>query len=107
MKMRLVLGAARHCIVELDQCLFYVKEHVEVDLAALTIPVDVNDKGALSLPIMGDGVMLLEDGHEVLHMLFYNIFYSKVVNAKREADWASGACSEAGGKCTLSASFCI
>ena len=76
-----------------------------MDLAALIIPVKVNAEVALSFPIMGNGVMLLEDGHEVLHMLFAKIFYSKVVNAKREADWESGVCPETGGKCTLPASF--
>ena len=83
-QMRLVLGAARHYMVESDECLFYVEEHGEVDLAALIIPVEVNADVALYFPIMGDGVMLLEDGHEVLRMIFADIFYSKVVNAKRE-----------------------
>ena len=76
-----------------------------MDLAALIIPVKVNSEVALSLPIIGDGVMLLGDGHEVLGMLFTNIFYSKAVNGKREADWASGVCPETGGKCTLPVSF--
>ena len=33
---------------ELDECLFYVEEHGEVDLAALIFPVEVNAKVALS-----------------------------------------------------------
>ena len=55
-----------------------------MDLAALIIQVEVNAEIALSFPIMGDGVMLIKDGQEVLCMLFADIFYSKVVNAKRE-----------------------
>ena len=92
-------------MVESDECLFYVEEHGEVDLAALIIPVEVNADVALYFPIMGDGVMLLEDGHEVLRMIFADIFYSKVVNAKREADWVSGVCPETRGKCTFPVSF--
>ena len=79
-------------MVESYKCLFYVEEHGEVELAALIIPVEVNAKVALSFPIMGDGAILLEDGQEVLHMIFANIFYSKVVNARSEADRASGVC---------------
>ena len=94
-------------MVESDECLFYIEEHGEVDLVALIIPVKFNAKVAFSFTIMSDGAMILEDSHEVLHMLFANIFYSKVVNAKREADWASGVCPEIGGKCTLPASFCV
>ena len=59
--MQLILGAARHCMVELDECIFYVDEHGEVDLTALIITVEVNSKVALSFLIMGDGVMLLGD----------------------------------------------
>ena len=76
-----------------------------MDLAALIIPVEVNAEVALYFPITGDDVMLLEDGHEVLHMLFADIFYSKAVNAKREAYWKNGVCPETGGKCTLPVSF--
>ena len=103
--MRLVLGAARHSMVELDECLFDVEEHGDVDLAALIIPVEVNAKVALSCPIMGDGVMLLKDSHEVLRILFAYIFYSKVFNIKPEADWASSVCRETGVKCTMPVSF--
>ena len=84
-------------MVESGECLFYVEEHGEVDLEDLIIPVEVNAEVAISLPIMGDGVMLLEDGHEVLRMLFADVFYSKVVNSNCEADWASGVCPETGG----------
>ena len=56
-------------MVESDECLFYVEEHGEVDLTELIIPVKVNAEVAISFPIMGDGVMLLEDDHEVLHIL--------------------------------------
>ena len=105
--MWLILGAAWHCVVESDESLFYVDDHGEVDLVALIIPVEVNAKVAISFPIMVDGVMLLEDSHEVLRMLFANIFYSKVVNAKSEADWASGVCPETGGKCTFPVSFFV
>ena len=45
-----------------------------MDLAALTIPVEVNSEVSLSFRIMGDGVMFLKDGHEVLLMLSANIF---------------------------------
>ena len=40
-----------------------------MDLTELIIPVKVNAEVALSFPIMGDGVMLLEDDHEVLRIL--------------------------------------
>ena len=55
-------------------------------LAALIFPVKFNAEVVISFPIVGDGVMLLEDSHEVLRMLFAYIFCSKVVNTKREAD---------------------
>ena len=90
--MWLVLGTARYCMVELEECLFYVEENVEVDLAALIIPGEVNSEVALSFPIIGDVVMLLENGHEMLCMLFADVFYSNFFNAKRESDWASGVC---------------
>ena len=92
-------------MVELNACLFYVEEHGEVDLAALIIPVEANSEVTLSFPIMGDDVMLLEDGHEVMRMLFVDIVYYKVVNAKREEDWASVVCPKIGGECTFPVSF--
>ena len=101
------MGAARQCMVELYECLFYVEEHGEVDLLALIIPVEINAEVALSFQIMGDGVMILEDGHEVLRMLFANAFYFKVVNAKRGADWAISVCPETRGKCNFPVSFRI
>ena len=76
-----------------------------MDLAALIIPVEVNAKVALSRPIMGDGIMIFEDSHEVLHMLFAYIFDSKVFNTKHEAHCASGVCPEPGDKRTLTVSF--
>ena len=85
-------------MVDSDECIFEVEKHGEVDLAALIIQVEVNAEVALSSPIMGDGVMIIEEGHKVLRMLFAYIFDSKVVNAKGEADWASGVCPETGGE---------
>ena len=76
-----------------------------MDHVTLITPVEVNAEVVISFPIMGDGVMLLEDGYEVLRMIFADIFYSKVVNAKREADWVSGVCPETRGKCTFPVSF--
>ena len=63
-----------------------------VDLAALIIPVKVNSEVVISFPIIVYGVMLPKDSHEVLRMISTDIFYSKFVNVKREADWASGVC---------------
>ena len=71
----------------------------------LIIPVGVNAEMELSFPMMGDGVMLIEDGHKVLRMLFSSIVYSKSVNSKHEADWASGMCPETGGKSVFSPFF--
>ena len=96
--MQLVLGEARHSMVESGECLFDVDYQGEVDLGAIVIPVEVNTEVALSCPIMGDVVMLLKDVHEVLRMLFAYIFDSKVVNAEREVDWVSGVCTETGVK---------
>ena len=48
-----------------------------MDLAALIIPVEVNAKVALSFPIMGDGGTLLDNGHEMLRMIFSN--YTKQI----------------------------
>ena len=96
--MRFVLESAWHCMVELDECLFYIEDNGEVDLASLIISVNFNAEVALSFPIMGDSLMFLKDFHEVLCMIFANIFYSKVVNAKCEADWVSGMFPETGCK---------
>ena len=92
-------------MVESDDCIFYVEENGEVELVALIFPVKVNVEVVLSLQIMGDGVMLFKDGHEVLRMLFVDIFYSKVFNPKCEADWASAVCPETRGKYTFPISF--
>ena len=51
--------------------------------------------------------MLIEDGREVLCMLFACIFYFKVPNTNREGDWGSGVYPETGGKCTLPVSFSV
>ena len=92
-------------MVESDECLFDVWEYGEVDLVEIIFPVKVNAEKALTCPTMGDSVMILEDSHEVLHMLFTYIFDSKVVDAKLEADQESGVCPETGVKCTLPLSF--
>ena len=77
-------------MVELYMCLPDAFQHGKVDFPLVVVPVEVDAKVSLACQIMGDGVMLFEDSHEVLRMLFAHIFDSETVHAKRESDWAYG-----------------
>ena len=51
--------------------------------------------------------MVAEDGHEVVNMLFANVLYSKIINAKSEGNWAPSVCPKAWYKCVLVVSLCV
>ena len=88
-------------MVESYQCLLDVFHHGEVDFLLVVVPVEVDAKVLLACTIMGDGVMMFEDSHEVLRMLFAHTFDAKIAHVKREADWACGVRPETGGKFAL------
>ena len=82
----LVLWASGDGMVESYQCLLEVFHHGEVDFLLVVVPVEVDAKVLLACTIMGDGVMMFEDSHEVLRMLFSHILDDEIVHAKCEAD---------------------
>ena len=51
--------------------------------------------------------MVAEDGNEVVNVLFANVLYSKIIDAKSEGNWAPIVCPKAWYKCVLGVSFCI
>ena len=51
--------------------------------------------------------MVAEDGHEVVDVLFANVLYSKIIDAKSEDNWETSVCPKAWYKCVLVLSFCV
>jgi len=43
---------------------------------------------SVSRPIGFDLVVFLEDGHEMFHVFFSDVFYAKIVNNKCERYWS-------------------
>ena len=60
------------------------------------VPGKVDTSVFLAFPILGDGVMLLQDRVEVLGVALVNVFDAKVVNNERESNRTPLVAPEAG-----------
>ena len=52
--------------------------------AVVVVPIKIHPQVPFDTPIMGDFVVIYEDSHEVLRILFEEIFHTKLINAERE-----------------------
>ena len=62
-----------------------VDNHGEVHLQLLVIPFKVHPKVEFSFPFALNLAAFDQDGHEVIGMLFANIFYTKVIHTQNNA----------------------
>ena len=61
-----------------------VPQHGPVYPFFCIISVKINAQVLCACPIVGDGVVFLEDGHEVLDILLNNAFHAEIINAQRK-----------------------
>ena len=54
-------------------------------LAVVIFPIKIYTQVPFAPPIVGDFVVISEDFHEVLYVVFANIFHTKIINAERKA----------------------
>ena len=51
----------------------------------VVVPIKTHPQVPFDTPIVGDFVVISEDCNEVLHVVFDDIFHTKIINAEREA----------------------
>ena len=54
-------------------------------LVVVVVPIKTHPQVPFDTPIVGDFVVISEDCHEVLYVVFANIFHTKIINAERKA----------------------
>ena len=57
-----------------------------MELAVVIVPIQINAEIPFTMPVVGAIIMLLENSHNVVNMLFANILDANVVKAEREAE---------------------
>ena len=85
----------------------YVWKHGEVYLTIRVVPVDVHSKVPWSGPVVWNGVVLAEDGHEVVAMMFAYVLDTKIVHTEGKRDWAPVVGPESRDKCALTVPFFV
>ena len=70
--------------------------HGEVNAAGVIIPIKIESKVALALPILCDVIILFDAFNEMVSMLLYNILYSKIFHNERETDRPPFMCPQTG-----------
>ena len=73
-------------VVEVLEGILHVAQHGEVDLADFIVPVEVEAKVAGPVPVVGKFLVLLEDVHEVVDVLFALVLIYKIFNTKGKRD---------------------
>jgi hypothetical protein len=79
---RRVLGAGRFGMLEPLRGAFDVTWHGDVTSAILVVPCKGEAAVASAFPIFTNFVVVLEDGHEMIGVVFGSIFNSKIVDDK-------------------------
>ena len=73
----------------------------------VVVQIDIQPKVLFALPIVRDFVVLSEDCHEVIRVVFAEIFHTKTINTEQEADQAPVVCTKSGGNLTLVISLLV
>ena len=60
-----------------------------------------------AVPVVGDGVVLFWDGHEVVGVLFSGVLHAELVHTKGECDGTPVLCPQAGDKGALAIALCV
>ena len=68
---------------------------------AVVVPIDIQPQVTFAPPIVADFVVLSEDFHEVIHVVFSGIFYTKIIKAEQESYRAPVVCPKYWGDLTL------
>ena len=73
-------------VVEVFEGILHIAQHGEVDLADFIVPIEVEAKVAGPVPVVGKFLVLLEDVHEVVDVLFALVLIYKIFNTKGKRD---------------------
>ncbi len=84
--MWLILWCRRVRVAETCEGFIDISRHGEVDLVICVVPIQGQTKVARAFPICITFVVLFEDGDQVLSISLVDVFDTKIVNDKGEAD---------------------
>ena len=87
---RLIMWSSWTGVVETIEVMSYVGKYGEVYLTIRVFPVDVHSKVLWYGPVVWNGVVLTDDGHEVVAMLLAYILDAKIVHAEGKCDGKPG-----------------
>ena len=76
----------RHWVIKLLACLRDIAQHGEVHDVALVVPIQVYAKVVLSFFVSRDGVVLPQDGHEVVRVILSYKVNAKIINTQGKQD---------------------
>ena len=58
-----------------------IGKHEEVHCVVAVVPIQIQSQVVFSLPVAGDGVVLREDDHDMVSILFANVSHFKIIHA--------------------------
>ncbi len=82
---------------ELLQCVRDVPSHGEIHVVLVVVPVEREADVTVASPILGTFVFLVDDGNEVVDVLFVSVSDAKIVNNQGEHEVAVEMFPQAGG----------
>ena len=92
-------------VVKTFEGVLHVRQHGQVDLASCVVPIYFHAKVSGSAPVVGDGIVFLYDGYEVVGVLFAGEFNSEIFHTKGKSDGSPLVGPEARDKGALDIAF--
>ena len=81
MRVGLILWLVGVFVAESGEGFCHITYHRQVHFAVVLVPIEIQTEVFYALPIAIYFVVLLKHCHEVLRMLFYDIFYAKIIDS--------------------------
>ncbi len=83
-----MLGAGGHNVFVFVELALDVTRHGNVEGPFVIIPIQFDSAVQVARPVLDEFVFFPDAFHKVVGMFFAHIFYTKIVDNKRECDWA-------------------
>ena len=104
---QLVLRLSAVVVSESCECVCYIRQHGPVYLVVAVVPIEIHLQVPFALPIMGNFLVLSENWHQVLRVVFANVFQTKIINAEWEVHQAPFVCPKYRSNITLVIAFLV
>ena len=79
-RVRLILWCSWFGVVKTGECLGDIIWHGNMYFPPLVIPIDGEADVPFSFPFVADGIIVLEGLHEVIGMLFADVFDAEIID---------------------------